>query len=70
MTQLVKSCDAASRHMESHLVIKWVLMQDDGRLLGHHRISETEAAHAYLAPDRMQPEINMICRVIIQKTPE
>jgi len=46
-----------------------VLIQDVNRLLGHLSISETEAAYAYLAPDRMQPEVNMICRVIIQKTP-
>jgi integrase len=40
------------------------------KLLGHHSISETEAAYAYLAPDRMLPQVNMICRVIIQKMPE
>ncbi|MCZ7557548.1 MAG: hypothetical protein M5R41_14215 [Bacteroidia bacterium] len=45
-------------------------MQDDSRLLGHRRISEIKPAYAFLAPDRMLPEVNMICRVIIQKTPE
>jgi hypothetical protein len=45
-----------------------VLIQDESRLLGHHSISETEAAYAYLAPSRMQPQVNVICHVDIKTT--
>ena len=49
----------------SHLVMKGVLIQDVSRLLGHHSISETEAAYAYLVPTGMKPQVNVICQVNI-----
>lgn len=49
----------------SHLVMSGVLIQDVSRLLGHHSIKETEDAYAYLAPDRMKPQVNVICQVDI-----
>lgn len=49
----------------SHLVMAGVLIQDVSRLLGHHSISETEAAYAYLAPNRMKLQVNAICQVDI-----
>jgi integrase/recombinase XerD len=52
----------------SHQVMSGVLIQDVSRLLGHHSISETEAAYAYLSPSRMQPQVNVICQIDIKKT--
>ena len=49
----------------SHFVMSGVLIQDVSRLLGHHSISETEAAYAYLVPTGMKPQVNVICQVDI-----
>ncbi|MDT8324122.1 MAG: tyrosine-type recombinase/integrase, partial [Bacteroidota bacterium] len=49
----------------SHLTSRGALIQDVSRLLGHHSIQETEDAYAYLSPDRMHSQVNLICHVEI-----
>jgi len=51
----------------SHLVQKGVKIQDVSKLLGHSSISETEI-YAYLAPDDMHIQVNVICSVDIKIT--
>lgn len=52
----------------SHLTSRGALIQDVSRLLGHHSIQETEDAYAYLSPDRMHSQVNLICHVEINIT--
>ncbi len=49
----------------SHLVQMGVKIQDVSKLLGHSSIKETEV-YAYLAPDGMHLQVNIICNVKIK----